>query len=126
VPTEILSSVQNYEFHKRTGKPKALPAVPQKVKIGLRLPIWSETNSREQNSHPAEKFLALPETITFTVVLKRQPFDPLASQINPVYKLTTIFSSYTIEYHPKCMPHSSKGTLTFGFKITILYEFLAT
>jgi hypothetical protein len=108
-------------FIKEQRKAKALPAGTQKVEIGLQLPIWSPTNSTGQNSYPAEKFLALPGTITYTVVLKRQTFDPLASQINPVYNLTTLFSSYKIEYYRRCMPHSSKGTLTVGFKITILY-----
>jgi hypothetical protein len=113
-------------FTKEQRKAKALTAVTQKVKIGLRLPILFETNSREQNSRPAEKFLALPETITFTVVLKRQTLDPTVSLTNPLYNLTTLFSSYTIEYYPTFMPHSSKGTLTLGFQIMILYEFLAT
>jgi hypothetical protein len=113
-------------FIKEERKAKALPAVTQKVKIGLQLPIWSETNSREQNSHPAEKFLAFPETITHTVVLKRQPFDPIVSQINPICNLTTLSASYTIEYYRKFMPHSSKETLAFGFQISILYEFLDT
>jgi len=78
-------------FIKEQRKAKALPAGTQKVEIGLQLPIWSQTNSTGQNSHPAEKFLALPGTITYTVVLKRQTFDPLASQINPAYELTTLF-----------------------------------
>jgi hypothetical protein len=66
------------------------------MKIRLRLPILTVTNSWEQNSHPDGKLLALPETNTFTVVLKRQPFDPIVSQINLIYKLKKLFSSYTI------------------------------
>lgn len=90
VTTEILSPVLDY------WKAKALQVATQKMKIGLRLPILTVTNSREQNSHPDEKFLALPETNTSTVVLNRQPFDPIVSQINPIYNLTTLFSSSTI------------------------------
>jgi hypothetical protein len=117
VPTEILSSVENYESYKRKwkGTDNANSRHKQKAKIGLRLRMFSETNSRKQNSQPIVKFLALHEIITFTTVLKRQPFDPIMSQINPVHNLATLLPSYTIKY--QFVPQSSKWALPFGFWI---------